>query len=1053
MRKAYKCVLVFGSGPIKIGQACEFDYSGTQACQALKEEGIKVVLINSNPATIMTDPDLADKTYIEPLTPQSVIEILRKEACDAILPTTGGQTGINLLLALSKYSGALDHVDVLGANLKSIHLAEDRKAFSEVVKQLGLDSCRSKIIRSLEEARDYVDTVGYPFILRPSFTLGGSGQSFVFNEEEFDHKVSKAIDLSPIGETLLEESILGWKEYELEVVRDTADNAIVVCSIENVDAMGVHTGDSITVAPQQTLTDREYQKMRQASLDIVRAVGVETGGCNVQFSVNPETGRQVVIEMNPRVSRSSALASKVTGFPIAYVATKLALGYKLSEIDNKVTQKTKACFEPPIDYVAVKIPRWNFEKFDGIKDELGPQMRSVGESLGIGGSFAEAFHKALVGLERKWPDIKNKEHQAQWDLEDIRQAHSLRAFAIWDSLAQNRNLDGALDWDPWFVRQLSQYIKKNKFTPKQIIRSSQKFYRMIDTCAAEYEVKTPYYYSTSEQLSPALEQNELNWGKARKKAVVIGSGPNRIGQGVEFDYCCVHASQSLQKLGYETIMINCNPETVSTDPTVSDRLYLEPITLDSVKSILDLELGSLPDSLKKESFVLLQTGGQTPLKLADHIEAWGYQSLGNGRRPIELCEDRKLFAEILDQLDLMYPDFGMATSYEEVKEVVERIGLPVLIRPSFVLGGRAMQICSKPEDLKKAYDEAKMVSEDFPLYIDKFLVDAIEFDVDGICDGKKAWIAGVMEHVEQAGVHSGDSSCVIPPLRLPPELIDRMADIAKKIALKVGAKGFFNVQMAVDKDKIYVIECNPRASRTIPFLAKATGYPLVTWAMRASLGESIKDIVDNEGDIPGNYRLKGRGFAVKSPVFPFDKFPEYDPILGPEMRSTGEVMGLDTSPGGAFAKAFIASGMNVPLRGTCLLSVHSDHKPALMNLARMYSLLGFDLMGTPGTADYLNGSGLKCTRVNKLSEPGNPNGLDVVQVIKKGHVQLIINTTQSLSSIQDALNIRQAALRYRVPLLSTLAAAEMMSMAIQVLRDQGIRPLALQDFYERNNFN
>jgi len=1056
-RLPFKKVMILGSGPIIIGQACEFDYSGTQACKALKEEGLTVVLVNSNPATIMTDPGIADRTYIEPLDPMAVLEILRKEACDAILPTMGGQTGLNLILALSNIEGALDGIQIIGANLKSIHLAEDRRAFREVATSLGMDTPRSSVIRTLEECQSFAAECGYPFILRPSFTLGGTGQSLVYSSGELIEKTHSALTESPIGEALVEESVLGWKEYELEVMRDRQDNAIVICSIENMDPMGVHTGDSVTCAPAQTLTDREYQSMRTDSLRLIRRVGVETGGCNVQFAVNPENGRRIVIEMNPRVSRSSALASKATGFPIAYVAAKLALGYAMPEILNTVTGTTKACFEPPIDYVALKIPRWHFEKFPGAKDELLPQMQSVGEVLAFGASFGEAYHKALIGLERKWPvfeAVDSKNPVEAWENEAdplLNKSHSKRPYAIWDALAsdvKSEQVSAWTGWDPWFTREIVRYQKESGLKSRATDLNDRPVrFEVIDTCSAETKAITPYYYSTQEKLgrSGFFEEKVPTLPVVKRgRVAILGSGPNRIGQGVEFDYCCVHASLVLQKLGFETIMINCNPETVSTDPASSTRLYLESLTENSVKNILERELRPMMQE-GREAYVLLQTGGQTPLKLSGAIEAWGFKILGTSKSAIDLAEDRALFAEFLKKHNILYPEFCETRTIEETVRAANQIGFPILVRPSFVLGGRAMKICYHERDLLQAFEEAKEVSESHPLYLDRFLNEAVEFDIDGICDGKKAWVAGVMEHVEEAGIHSGDSSCVIPPFRLPPGKIDEMAGLAKKIAVHSGAKGLFNIQMAVMNDTVYVLESNPRASRTVPFLSKATGYPVIEWGMRAALGEGIDDII-KEGKIPGNYRLPSHGFAVKTPVFPFNKFKAFDPVLGPEMRSTGEVMGMDPSPGAAFAKAFQAAGIYLPVKGSVLFSVRDQDKPRLLSLARQYQLLGLNLLGTPGTAEYLTRAGVTCESISKIGQA--PLGEDLIGALKDGKVHLVVNTTSSLGSLRDGVSIRKAALRYRIPLFSTLSGAEMAAMAIQAKISAGLRPVALQDFID-----
>jgi carbamoyl-phosphate synthase large subunit len=1048
-------VLVIGSGPIVIGQACEFDYSGTQACKALREEGKRVVLLNSNPATIMTDPDVSDRTYIEPVDITTVISILRREGIDSILPTMGGQTALNLAMNLAKTPDILDSVKVIGANLRSIHLAEDRRAFRELVANLGMDTPKSRVIRSVAECKDFAHDAGFPFILRPSFTLGGSGQDFVFGVEELAKKCQKAIDASPVGEVLVEESALGWKEFELEVMRDYQDNAIVVCSIENLDAMGVHTGDSITIAPAQTLTDREYQAMRTDALKLIRAVGVEAGGCNVQFAVHPKTGRRIVIEMNPRVSRSSALASKATGFPIAYVSAKLSIGYALSEIDNNITGTTKACFEPPIDYVAIKIPRWNFEKFQGAKDILKPQMQAVGEVLSIGASVGEAFHKALTSLERSWPKFKPVESTNSveaWHNESeslLALAHSRRAYAVWDALACGVDADWlaqTVEWDPFFTRQIAAYQKRTGLGARALRQAELPArYEWIDTCSAEIRAKTPFFYSTRLELSSFISEttktnSELN---TKKRVVILGSGPNRIGQGVEFDYCCVHASLALQRLGFETIMINCNPETVSTDPSVSTRLYLEPLEHDSVKSILDRELvGSSPQT----SFVLVQTGGQTPLKLAKAVTDWGYSILGTSPEAIDLSEDREKFAALLKDLKIHCPPSRTATSLDESLAVAHELGYPVIVRPSFVLGGRGMKLCSRESDLIDAFSEAKEVSENYPLFIDKYLVGAIEFDIDGICDGKDAWIAGVMEHVEEAGIHSGDSACVIPPIRLPRQTLREMIEVTKKLAVACGARGLFNIQMAVIGDQIYVIEANPRASRTVPFLAKATGLPIIEWGIRAALGESISSLVPDRS-FEELLRLPNDHFAVKVPVFPFEKFENVDPILGPEMRSTGEVMGVDKRSGAAFAKAYLGAGLNLPVKGRILFSVRDLDKPRSVAVARVFELLGFEIWATSGTASYFKDQGIDVLEVAKIGHSAI-GSKDLLGHLEARTFDMVVNTAGSAGSFKDGTSIRQVALKTRVPLMGTLAAAEMASLAIKTLIKEGtLRPLCLQEMH------
>jgi len=1044
-------VLVIGSGPIVIGQACEFDYSGTQACKALREEGKRVVLLNSNPATIMTDPGISDRTYIEPVDITTVIAILRREGIDSILPTMGGQTALNLAMALAKTPDVLENVKVIGANLRSIHLAEDRRAFRELVASLGMDTPKSRVIRSVEECKEFASDAGFPFILRPSFTLGGSGQDFVFAAEELVKKCQKAIDASPVGEVLVEESVLGWKEFELEVMRDYQDNAIVVCSIENLDAMGIHTGDSITIAPAQTLTDREYQAMRSDALKLIRAVGVEAGGCNVQFAVHPQTGRRIVIEMNPRVSRSSALASKATGFPIAYVSAKLSIGYALSEIDNHVTGTTKACFEPPIDYVALKIPRWNFEKFQGAKDILKPQMQAVGEVLAIGATVGEAFHKALTSLERSWPKFKPVDSAnpvEAWEHEApslLSVAHSRRAYAIWDALASNVDpewLAKTVEWDPFFTRQISKFQKKAGLGPRATRQMSlEPRYEWIDTCSAEMMARTPFFYSTRVALAAPAGEPAKSATDTKKRVVILGSGPNRIGQGVEFDYCCVHASLALQRLGYETVMINCNPETVSTDPSVSTRLYLEPLEPSSVKSILDREFAG---TKKEDALVLVQTGGQTPLKLSQSVNDWGYSILGTSPASIDLSEDREKFAALLAKLEIDCPPSRVATSLDESLAAAKELGYPVIVRPSFVLGGRGMKLCSRESDMIDAFAEAKEVSEDYPLYIDKYLVGAIEFDIDGICDGKDAWLAGVMEHVEEAGIHSGDSSCVIPPIRLPKQTLKRMIEVSKRLAVACGARGLFNIQMAVIGEQIYVIEANPRASRTVPFLAKATGLPIIEWGIRAALGEPIASYVPDRS-FEELLRLPNDHFAVKVPVFPFDKFDNVDPILGPEMRSTGEVMGIDQRSGAAFAKAYLGAGLNLPVKGKILFSVRDLDKPRAVALARVFELLGFEIWATSGTASYFKDQGIEVLEVAKIghSQMGEK---DLLGHLEARTFDMVVNTAGSAGSFKDGTSIRQVALKTRVPLMGTLAAAEMASLAIRTLIKEGtLRPLCLQE--------
>ncbi|HKV10860.1 MAG TPA: carbamoyl-phosphate synthase large subunit, partial [Thermoanaerobaculia bacterium] len=989
-RTDIRSILVVGSGPIVIGQACEFDYSGTQACRALKREGYRVVLVNSNPATIMTDPEFSDATYIEPLVPEVVEKILERERPDALLPTVGGQTGINLAIALSE-RGALERlgIEVLGANIAALRLGEDRLLFKEAMEEIGLKVPKSGYAGSMEEAREIVATIGYPVIVRPSFTLGGEGGGVAYNRDELEDVVAGALQASPTHSVLLEQSVLGWKEFELEVMRDVADNAIVVCSVENVDAMGVHTGDSITCAPQQTLSDREYQAMRDDAFKVIRRVGVATGGSNIQFAVNPENGEQVVIEMNPRVSRSSALASKATGFPIAKIAALLAVGYTLDEITNDITGKTYAAFEPTLDYTVVKIPRWAFEKFPGTSTTLGTSMKSVGEVMAMGATFKEALMKGLSALELDGSQASRERRMS--DPVRLRQRLATpnweRLFAVFAALRQGwtpEEVSEVSHIDPWFLREIAEIVEIEAelacwdlpSIPRPLLRKAKSFgltnariaglldclekdlaaalkdagirrvYKRVDTCAAEFPAMTPYLYSVYGQEDESEPDD-------RQKVVILGSGPNRIGQGIEFDYCCVHAAFALREMGYETVMINCNPETVSTDYDTSDRLYFEPLTLEHVLAILEHE---------KPLGVIVQLGGQTPLKLARGLAAAGVPIWGTSPDAIDLAEDRKRFGALLAEEGILQPENGTATSLEEGLEVARRIGFPVVVRPSYVLGGRAMAIVYDEATLERYMKEAADVSPGHPVLIDRFLEDAYEVDLDLLSDGKTAVIAGVLQHIEEAGIHSGDSVAVLPPYKVSQEDQDKMRDIAKRLALRLGVVGLMNVQFALKDGKIYVLEVNPRASRTVPFIAKAVGVPLVKLAVGAMAGKTLAELgLTEEPPVPGVF--------VKAPVFPFRRFPGVDPVLGPEMKSTGEVMGEALSFGNAFAKAWMGAGHELPLTGAAFVSVHDRDKPGLLPVAKRLAEVGFELMATPGTAEYLREhGGLTVRTVNKVHE-------------------------------------------------------------------------------------
>ncbi len=1074
-RTDLKKILIIGSGPIVIGQACEFDYSGTQACKALKEEGFEVVLVNSNPATIMTDPEVADRTYIEPITPEVVIKILEKERPDAMLPTLGGQTGLNTAVAVAD-SGILEElgVEMIGASREVIHKAEDRELFRKAMENIGLRIPESAIVRSMEEAVAAAADMGFPIIVRPSFTLGGTGGGIAYHMDELKTICKQGLDLSMIHEVMLEESVIGWKEFELEVMRDVKDNVVIICSIENVDAMGVHTGDSITVAPAQTLTDREYQYLRDASLAIIREIGVETGGSNIQFAVNPDNGDVVVIEMNPRVSRSSALASKATGFPIAKIAAKLAVGYTLDEIPNDITRETMASFEPTIDYCVVKIPRWTFEKFQDAKDYLTTSMKSVGETMAIGRTFREALQKGLRSLETGRFGL-GFDGKASWektgimpDSEEVenklRTPNSQRIFYIPLALDMGMSIKDVCTLtgiDPWFIYQMDRIrrtgnsirkagtealqsireMKREGFSDFQIahltgnteeqirqLRLEQGIrpvYKLVDTCAAEFEAYTPYYYSTYEQEDEARPTEN-------KKVMILGGGPNRIGQGIEFDYCCVHASFALKEEGIESIMVNSNPETVSTDYDTSDKLYFEPLTLEDVLHIVDTE---------KPYGLIVQFGGQTPLNLAVPLEKAGARILGTSPESIDMAEDRKSFQKMLHKLGLVQPANGTAFDLEEALSVAEEIGYPVVVRPSYVLGGRAMRIVYDPDGLREFMQEAVDVSEGHPVLIDKFLQDAIEIDVDAISDGEMTVIGGIMEHVEEAGIHSGDSACVLPPHRLDPDMIEQIKAATKAMAGELNVIGLMNVQYAVKGKDLYVLEVNPRASRTVPFVSKATGIPLAKLATKVMVGRKLKDLGFTEEPKP-------RHVSIKESVFPFRKFPGVDIILGPEMKSTGEVMGIDTSVGMAFAKSQFAAGLSLPVEGKAFLSIRKDDKEAILGTAQALEKEGFEILATSGTAEFLRENGVACQTVLKFSE-GRPN---IVDLMKNKEIDLVINTPSGKKrTLSDAFHLRRTALELEIPYFTTVAGAKAAAQAIMALKSQELTVKPLQEYYPKYN--
>ncbi len=1084
-------IMIIGSGPIVISQACEFDYSGTQACKALREEGYEIVLVNSNPATIMTDPDMADRTYIEPLSPGIVARILERERPDALLPTLGGQTGLNLAVALHERGVLQDlGVEMLGASYETIKKAEDRDIFKETMKQAGLDLPRSGVAHSLQEALSLASDLGFPLIIRPSFTLGGTGGGIAYNVDELRRIVEEGLEQSMISEVLVEESVIGWKEFELEVMRDAKDNVVIVCSIENLDPMGVHTGDSITVAPAQTLTDREYQRMRDAAIRVIRAIGVETGGSNIQFAVHPETGRMVIIEMNPRVSRSSALASKATGFPIAKFAAKLAVGYTLDEIPNDITKETPASFEPTIDYCVVKIPRFTFEKFPGAEETLGISMKSVGETMAIGRTFKEALQKGLrsleigrygLGADGKDDPLLDLGCQSEGTFEPHRRENcrlALRQKLVhpcperifylryaYKAGMKTEEIHELTKIDPWFLDQIRQIVrheeeiqkhrepfqngetlspdfwKKAKaygFSDRQLatllgseertIRDARlrqgvaSVFKLVDTCAAEFEAATPYYYSTYET------ENETR-PTDKKKIMILGGGPNRIGQGIEFDYCCVHASFALKELGYETIMVNSNPETVSTDYDTSDKLYFEPLTLEDVLGIVAREN---PDG------VIVQFGGQTPLNLAIPLQEAGVRILGTSPEDIDRAEDREKFQALLNKLGLVQPANGIATSFEEAREVASRISYPVVVRPSYVLGGRAMEIVYDEDSLEGYIRTAVKASPEHPILIDKFLEDAIEIDVDAVADGKQCLICGIMEHIEEAGVHSGDSACAIPPFSLTDDQVAQIKQNTYALARELNVVGLMNVQYAVKNDVIYVLEVNPRASRTIPFVSKSKGIPWAKIAAKVMAGTTLKELGISEREI--DY------VTVKESVFPFNRFPGVDTVLGPEMKSTGEVMGVDRDFGAAFAKSQIAAGNALPVKGNVFLSVKNKDKRQIIFLAKKLVDLGFRLIATAGTRKVLIKNGLEVQAVYKVRE-GRP---DVVDFIKNGEIQLIINTPSGKKPKVDEVSIRAEAVSHGIPCITTIYGAYAAVNGIESMKKRGFTIQSIHEYHQES---
>ncbi len=1082
-RTDIQSILLIGSGPIVIGQACEFDYSGAQACKALREEGYKVILVNSNPATIMTDPEMADVTYIEPLTLNILEMIIEKERPDALLPTMGGQTALNLAVDLAE-NGILDkyNVELIGAKLPAIKKAEDRELFKDAMAKIGLDTPKSYHVTTMEEGMKAADELSFPLILRPSFTLGGTGGSIAYNRDEYGELLANALKLSPVSQVLIEVSVLGWKEYELEVMRDTKDNVVIICSIENIDPMGVHTGDSITVAPAQTLTDKEYQIMRDASLAIIREIGVETGGSNVQFALNPENGSMIVIEMNPRVSRSSALASKATGFPIAKIAAKLAVGLTLDEISNDITKETPASFEPTIDYVVTKFPRFAFEKFPEADATLMTQMKSVGEAMSIGRTFKESLQKALRSLEidsygfepveADLEDIKEKIKVPSWDrLWYI--AHAIRLGATIEEMFELTKVD------PWFLYNIKQIVdmeleiteaaaKSNSLIPEDLFREAKEYgfsdkrlallmgsdektvrdarskagidpvYKMVDTCAAEFRAYTPYLYSTFEKPFYHMEAGKSGSTKAKaecesnptdkKKVLILGSGPNRIGQGIEFDYCCVHAVFALQELGYETIMVNCNPETVSTDYDTADRLYFEPLTLEDTLNIIRTE---------KPIGVIVQFGGQTPLKLAVPLEKEGVKILGTSPDSIDMAEDRKRFKHILHKLDLKQPDSGTVMTVDEALKEAERISYPVMVRPSYVLGGRAMEIVYDEKSLVIYMERTVKASQEHPVLVDKYLEDAVEVDVDAISDGKNVTVCGIMEHIEEAGIHSGDSACSLPPYSLSAEIVDMIRTQTKALAIELNVIGLMNIQFAVKDNEVYILEVNPRASRTIPYVSKSIGVPLAKMAAKVMVGHSLEELGLSTEIIPTH-------FTVKEAVFPFDRFTGVDTLLGPEMKSTGEVMGIDNDFGRAYAKAQASAKNPMPVGGKVFISIKDYDKPSIHAMAAKLISLGFSIIATKGTASYLEMLGIKAETVNKVTE-GRPHCVDL---IKNKEIDFIINTVTGAKAKKDSFSIRESALQYNVPYTTTVSGARATINAIEVMKNKQINIKSLQEYHK-----
>ncbi|PTW59098.1 carbamoyl-phosphate synthase large subunit [Breoghania corrubedonensis] len=1077
-------ILIIGAGPIVIGQACEFDYSGTQACKALKAEGYRIILVNSNPATIMTDPELADATYIEPITPEIVAKIIEKERTErpdeklVLLPTMGGQTALNCALSLRKM-GVLDKWDVemIGATADAIDKAEDRERFKDAMTKIGLDTPRSKLAHAMADGYAALEEIGLPAILRPSFTMGGTGGGIAYNKEEFLDILERGLDASPTSEVLIEESVLGWKEYEMEVVRDRADNCIIVCSIENVDPMGVHTGDSITVAPALTLTDKEYQIMRDASLAVLREIGVETGGSNVQFAVNPEDGRLIVIEMNPRVSRSSALASKATGFPIAKVAARLAVGYTLDELENDITGgATPASFEPSIDYVVTKIPRFAFEKFPGAQPVLTTAMKSVGEVMAIGRTFPESLQKALRGLETGLSGLDEIDIPGLGQGDDKNAIRAALGVPTPDRLLKvaqamrlgldNEQIHEACKIDPWFLEQLRDIVElENKVTKHGLPENAQAFrtlkamgfadarlaklaglqeedvtarrtalavhpvYKRIDTCAAEFASPTAYMYSTYEAPFAGQTANEAQPSEATK-VMILGGGPNRIGQGIEFDYCCCHAAFALADAGYESIMVNCNPETVSTDYDTSDRLYFEPLTGEDVMEIIRIEQSK--GTLKG---VIVQFGGQTPLKLAQALKDAGVPILGTSPDMIDLAEDRDRFQKLLHKLDLKQPDNGIAHSVDEARAIIKEIGFPAVIRPSYVLGGRGMEIVRDDEHFERYINEAVVVSGKSPVLLDHYLSDAVEIDVDTLCDGKDVFVCGIMEHIEEAGIHSGDSACTLPPHSLSPDILHELEEQTRAMALALNVGGLMNVQYAIKDGTIYVLEVNPRASRTVPFVAKTIGIPVAKIAARIMAGEALADFALSRSEL-GHV-------AVKEAVFPFARFPGVDTVLGPEMRSTGEVMGLDRAYPVAFAKSQLGAGVKVPTEGTVFISLRDADKPRILETARILERCGFSIIATGGTQRYLEEKGISCRKINKVLE-GRPH---IVDAIKNGEVHLVFNTTEGAQALTDSRSLRQAALLHKVPYYTTLAGAIAAVLAIEAYKTGSLEVRPLQDYF------